>query len=193
VTPKEINDIVWGIADKLAPLKPAFKRDKIESKIRERIDLLKFHLVHVEAIPPPAETKAMADKIGRRLAALIAEIEQLPEGAAFEFWKAAAMCNFSLKPLEALEATVKVLRSRRGFSGHVNRPNAVCAAGAYELMNDFSKREPSGSDDRPFRTIAEWLFEAVTGRKPKDRQFKRACDNELRRRRGGRRRSAQSD
>lgn len=187
LTPKEIDDIVWGIAEALMPLRPGVSRVEVEGKIRERVDDLKSSL-HLEVTTTPAEMRAIVDKIDKRIRTAVAnikaDVERLPTSAAFEFWKVAKICGFSFETLpkalqQAFEPLVTTLGSRRGPTGHVNRTNAASATVAYELMQDFSTGEPSGSDRGPFRTIAELLFEAVTGRKPTDRQFKRACDNQL--------------
>jgi hypothetical protein len=184
LTRDEIDGIVWSIARELDPLRPEINKREIESRIRERIDLLQPSLNHMKAIPTFAATRATADRISKRLDALIEEITRLPKGTAFEFWKIAGLFGFSrrasARAAHRLRAALTVLRSREGLSDHVDRENLVCAAAAHEMIKEFSKRVPSGSDGGPLRTIAALLFEAVTGRRATDRQFKRACDNLLR-------------
>jgi hypothetical protein len=149
LTRDELDDTVCSIAKELAPL-----RRKIgESEIRERIDQLKLSLGHMRVIPAPTSTRAAAARIAKRLDPLIKEIEQLPRGAAFEFRRVAAVCGLPAGWVERLKATLEVLRSRRGLSGHVDRENLVCAMRAYKSINEFSKRAPSGSEGAPFLTI----------------------------------------
>jgi hypothetical protein len=169
-------EILEEIVDNLRPLRG--ERRKIESEIRARLDKMRDSLDFVRAIPTPAETRAAVEGIDRRLAALVTEIEHLPEGAAFEFRKVAALCGFSLEDsFQSLRATLAMLRSRKGFSGHVNRVNAVCARAAYELF-EFSKSRPTGTEEGPFRAIAALLLEATGG--VCDGDLKRACDEQLR-------------
>jgi hypothetical protein len=64
------------------------------------------------------------------------------------------------------------------------RANALkyhCAAEMYFLMECFSAKEPTGSDEGPFQTGAAHIYEAVTGCESDD--MKRACALVLRERR----------
>jgi hypothetical protein len=49
-----------------------------------------------------------------------------------------------------------------------------CAAGAWYLMEAFSKKERTGTQDGPFHAITQLLYSAATGKH--DVSIKRACD-----------------
>jgi hypothetical protein len=52
-----------------------------------------------------------------------------------------------------------------------------CVHVAFQLIHGFSKAEPTGTAEKPFRVISTLVYEIVTG-KPKS-DLKRACDNRL--------------
>jgi hypothetical protein len=171
----EIKDIIWGIVEELR----AWRADRrtIERAVRQELDGLRFRSDEVKKIPTPTVTRAMANRLAPKVLALSTVIDRLSHGEADEFRKIATVCGFSL---EALQATVAVLQSRRGLSGHVDRTKPHCAKIAYDLMVNYSHCRPSGTRDAKFQTIAALLFEAMTGEQNAD--LKRACDNEMHRR-----------
>jgi len=64
---------------------------------------------------------------------------------------------------------------------HADALKYHCAAEAYFLMECFSAKEPTGSEEGPFQAIAAYIYEAVTGLASSD--MKRSCALVLRDRR----------
>jgi hypothetical protein len=93
-------------------------------------------------------------------------------------------------PVELLR-DLQLLRAGAGFialtkfpSPKLNLTKGLCAQQAYSLMHELSKGSIVGTFESSFLRIATLLFEIVSGEP--DASLKRACDTELRKRRGSR-------
>jgi hypothetical protein len=72
----------------------------------------------------------------------------------------------------------ELVRNPGGFDPNKDVAKGNAAWGALQLMRDFSKRSPSGTAERPFRTISSLIYEAMSGNREAD--LKRACDEVIR-------------
>jgi hypothetical protein len=65
------------------------------------------------------------------------------------------------------------IRHPNGSHPNVDHAKKRCAKSAHELMRWFSRQTPTGTAERPFRTITSLLYQAVSGKR---QDLKKACD-----------------
>jgi hypothetical protein len=87
-----------------------------------------------------------------------------------------------LRDLQLLRAGADFIALMKAPSPKLNRTKGLCAQQAYSLMRELSKGSIVGTVESSFLRIATLLFEIVSGEP--DASLKRACDTELRKRRG---------
>jgi len=64
-------------------------------------------------------------------------------------------------------------RNPPGSHSNFDHSKERCAKSAHELMRWFSQQTPTGTAERPFRTITSLLYQAVSGKR---QDLKKACD-----------------
>jgi hypothetical protein len=183
------DEIIEEIVDNLRPWKGT------GHAVLEAVDLQMDLLRDADAaygnegsLPRGAECKKAAEKLSPALSALTEVLDGLPaniDNILFEQFAEplggpSSHAEFT-RQLRVLQKASNLLEHVKAPSKNADLTKGLCAGTAHGIIGECSRKPPTGTPDAPLRTIASLLFEVLTGQRGRD--LKRACDDQLKRRR----------
>jgi hypothetical protein len=152
---RSLDEIIEDIVDELHPLKPRVGDPR--PVIRKHIILIKED---AEDLAILRNVKAIR-KVALEASAALARLKELLRST---FGSRIHPCLMLVRSLSTTE----------GPDPRMNMTHWLCANEAFYLVNRFSKKRPTTTQNETWHLIAQFLFEAATGKPPSEAGLLRA-------------------
>jgi hypothetical protein len=186
------GEIVEEIVLNLRPWKDRISETTVTAEVNRELDILLGHVPAQARWSNRARNRAHAQKLDGALRKVekLTRLASTPGYLAFLLFSPPSGAPPSIGDIEhasqTFAAELKRMRNVCAFAvdprfgSHPNYDHAkhLSARSAHGLMQGLSKRKITGTEGGRFRTIANLLYEAISGLP--DADLKRACDSVLR-------------